>query len=131
MKKDERERILVLVRHPVGGIRTYLKYTYNRLSPEKYAFTIVTIKGAEVDLIEQDLKDFNPVLVRVEGRKLNWEMFKAARRILKRERIAMIHSQGLTAGLIGIAANLASGRPHLVTSHDVFREDQFHARFGW
>jgi glycosyltransferase involved in cell wall biosynthesis len=47
------------------------------------------------------------------------------RRLLRQRRFSLIHSQGLTAGVEAVLANLGHGIPHVVTSHDVIRPDQF------
>ena len=41
--KETKKKIFILVplRYPVGGIRTYLKYTYVKLDDKKYKFLFV------------------------------------------------------------------------------------------
>ena len=67
-KRSDKTRILTVVRHPVGGIRTYLKYTYGRLDKEKYSFTILTVKDPEASLIRDDLKGLDVEVIDLEGR---------------------------------------------------------------
>ena len=38
MQNTNRNHILLIVRHPVGGIKTYLKYTYSQNIFNKYDF---------------------------------------------------------------------------------------------
>jgi len=65
---------LVVVRHPVGGIRTYLKYTYKYLDPLKYQFTIVTVRNTEGSHIEHDLKILAPHIIEIDESS-NWYRF--------------------------------------------------------
>lgn len=128
---DKKINILTVIRHPVGGIRTYLKYTYGHLSPEKYRFTVVTVKNEEAEVISKDLARFDLKVIEVTGRycllSLTYEVFL----LLRREKFQIIHSQGFTAGVLAVIANPFSRVKHLITSHDVFREDQFSSRFSF
>lgn len=49
----------------------------------------------------------------------------AMARLLSKETFDLIHSQGFTAGALTVLANACFGVPHVLTSHDVLREDQF------
>lgn len=128
---DKKINILTVIRHPVGGIRTYLKYTYGHLSPERYRFTVVTVKNEEAEVIRKDLARFDLKVIEVAGRycllSLTYEVFL----LLRKEKFDVIHSQGFTAGVLAVVANLFSRVKHLITSHDVFREDQFASRSGF
>src|SRR5437588_13074020 len=48
-------RIISVVRHPVGGIRTYLKYTYGALPRGKYDFTLIAARSLETAQLMRDL----------------------------------------------------------------------------
>jgi glycosyltransferase involved in cell wall biosynthesis len=117
--------ILVVIRHPVGGIRTYLKYTYRYLDKSKYQMTVLTVKDFEGSLLKEDLSGFNFKVIEVSGRfillQLVWRTFQA----LLRQKFDLIHSQGFTAGLIAVLGNFIFRTPHILTSHDVFRKEQF------
>ena len=43
----------------------------------------------------------------------------------------IIHSQGFTAGVATVIANTMYNIPHIMTSHDVLRRDQFEGFNGW
>lgn len=121
----EKAKILVMIRHPVGGIRTYLKYTYRYLDKAKYHLTILTVRDAEGNLIKKDLSGFELEIVEVQGRFIFVRLVSKAFITLLRGKFDLIHSQGFTAGLISVLGNIISGTPHILTSHDVFRKDQF------
>jgi glycosyltransferase involved in cell wall biosynthesis len=50
--------------------------------------------------------------------------------LLRSGRFDLVHSHGLTAGVYAAMANWRIGVPHVVTSHDVFRPDQFSGLTG-
>jgi glycosyltransferase involved in cell wall biosynthesis len=129
-EKTGKTRILAVVRHPVGGIRTYLKYTYGQLDRQKYAFTILTVKDTEGSLIARDLGGMDVRTIELEHKhlisSLAWRVFL----LLFREKYDLLHSHGFTAGALSVLGNLLSGIPHVMTSHDVFRNDQFEGARG-
>jgi glycosyltransferase involved in cell wall biosynthesis len=118
-------RVLVVIRHPVGGIRTYLKYTYRYLDHSKYKFTVLTVKDVEGSLIRKDLSGFELEILEVQGRLLFIKLVFRVLFTLNGGKFDLIHSQGFTAGLISVFGNLISRTPHILTSHDVFRKNQF------
>ncbi|MGH7146281.1 MAG: glycosyltransferase family 4 protein [Nitrospiraceae bacterium] len=125
---EKRIRVLTVIRHPVGGIRTYLKYTYGNLNRDQYQFTILTVDDEEGKLIEDDLKDLSVEVIRTRGQwrilGIIWNVF----RLCGLSRVDVIHSQGLTAGMLALFGNWFGTVPHIITLHDVFREEQFQ---GW
>ena len=125
---EKRIRLLTVIRHPVGGIRTYLKHTYGNLNKDRYRFTILTVEDEEGRLIEDDLKDLSMEVIRTRGQwrilELIWKVF----RLCSLRRVDVIHSQGLTAGVLALIGNCFRTVPHIVTSHDVLRAEQF---MGW
>ena len=121
----KRRNILVVVRHPVGGIRTYLKYTYKYLDPLKYQFTIVTVRNPEGSHIEHDLKILAPHIIEIDESS-NWYRFiRAIYDLLAANEYDLIHSHGYTAGIMAAVVNHYFNLPHIVTSHGLFEKGQF------
>jgi len=121
-------RVLVVVRHPVGGIRTYLKYTYGALPSGKYRFTVLAVRSLETSHLRRDLEQHALDYVEVpEGRRPTLALLRSIRASLGNPP-DVIHSHGFTSGAIAALANLRHGIPHVITSHDVFRSEQFQ---GW
>jgi glycosyltransferase involved in cell wall biosynthesis len=118
-------RILCVVRHPVGGIRTYLKYTYRSLPPGKYEFTIVAASSPETAHLVRDLADAAVRVIEVSDDRPNLSLLRGVIRALRSTRFDLIHSQGFTAGVIAAIGNLLFRLPHVITSHDVLRDEQF------
>lgn len=123
-------KVFVPIRHPVGGIRTYLKYTIKNLQKEEYYFSIFGPKINTFEQLSQDLKYSNVNFVYFNKNDGLYTIYLKIRRILNNEKFDIIHSQGYTAGILTIFANFMVKIPHIMTSHDVFREDQFHSYYG-
>jgi len=123
------KNILTVIRNPLGGIRTYIKYTYGALPRGKYHFTIVIVKAGEKDstFIKSDLESrgvsFN--LLEVTDKNANKSLMLYIYKLLKEQSFDLIHSHGFTSGFLTVCANAIIKTPHIITSHDVFREDQF------
>jgi glycosyltransferase involved in cell wall biosynthesis len=126
-----KSHILAVAKYPVGGIRTYLKYVYGRLDPAKYRFTMAMTRFPETSLIPRDLSAFEIDLLETEEEAGNRGFLRLIRRALNRSCVDLIHSQGLTAGVVAILADWRRRCPHVVTHHDVFRRDQFMGVRGW
>jgi len=124
-------RILTVVRFPLGGIRTYLKYTYTQLDPLKYRFTIAAVACHEPPLTSHDLAGLEVDRFESEEAHGNRGLLRTTREALRHSRVDLIHSQGLTSGLIALLAGWRARIPHVITHHDVFRHDQFQGAKGW
>lgn len=118
-------KLLTVIRHPVGGIRTYLKYTYKYLDPDRYQITVLTVNSQEGKHIKDDLNKFKLEMVEVENNRPEFNLIQALFKLLLIKRFDIIHSQGFTAGILSIVGNSFFKIPHVITSHDVFRNDQF------
>lgn len=123
--------ILTVIRNPVGGIRTYLKYTYGYLDRDRYRFTILMVRTPEGRLIKEDLKGFELDFSEVEGKFILWKMVWKLFQAVTREEFDLIHSQGFTAGALAVIGNWISRKKHIMISHDVFRKNQFPGIRGW
>lgn len=129
---ERKSNILTVIKHPVGGIRTYLRYTYARLDKEKYQFTILTAYDPyESTSMREDLKGVDPEIVEVDEKYFTFKMIINLMKLLCGDKIDVIHSQGFTAGMLASVANLFSKKPHVVTTHGVLIERMFSSRFGF
>ena len=125
-------RVLTVVRWPVGGIRTHLLYTYPLLAAAGYRFTLVGPANDAFRNLAGELQlghDVETVEAPVEG--ADCRLRKTVRRLLTQRRFGLIHSHGLTSGVQAVLANLGHGVPHIITSHDVIRPNQFEGLRGW
>jgi len=119
-------RILVVLRYPVGGIRTYLLYNYPFLLERGFRFTFVGPDDETFAAFQQDVKgwpDVEFVPAPVRGFKCNLRRAVAA--CLRQRGFALVHSQGFTATVHTVLGNLRRPVPHVATIHDVIRANQF------
>lgn len=129
---DVPRRVLTVVRWPLGGIRTYLLYNYPILAEAGYRFTLVGPADEPFRVLCREMQAWEGaefVEAPVAGPRC--KLRSTVRRALRQRRFDLIHSQGLTAGVEAVLANLGCGVPHVVTSHDVIRPTQFVGVRGW
>jgi glycosyltransferase involved in cell wall biosynthesis len=119
-------RVLVVVRWPVGGIRTHILYNYPTLKNLGYEFTFVAPDDETLQDFEDSLTTLGRVQcigVPVKGKKCG--LWRAVRRQLKTRHYDLVHSHGVTAAVHSSVANLGLRYPHVATLHDVFRPCHF------
>ena len=127
-KTDKKIRVLTVIRHSTGGLRTYLKYTYNCLDRKKYHFTVLLVRAEEIEQVKADLHDLCPEFVEVESFE-----FPFVRGLLESfwgREVDIIHSQGYSCGVLVSLLNLMFGIPHIITLHGTFDEAVFRGRYA-
>jgi glycosyltransferase involved in cell wall biosynthesis len=125
--REPRIRVLTVARHMVGGIRTYLRYAYKGLDPERHQFTIVAPPSDEAPFSPADLPGFEVESIVTAGRRVDLDLVRVIARLLWTRRFDLVHSQGFTAGFLAAVANLAVRTPHIITPHEILLPDQFPA----
>lgn len=112
--------VLVPVSHPLGGIRTYMLYSFKRLHAEGARFTFLSEAGDAFESFKRDLVDWEGTeFIDVPAGGGSRGAFFAIRRALKARKFTLIHSQGLRSGTEAAAANYFRQIPHFITLHDV------------
>lgn len=131
VKRVEPRRVLAVVRHPVGGIRTHLLYTYPFLAEQGYRFTFVLPAIEETRGFRSEVESWpgtEVIEAPVVGVRHPQCMFiPAVRRLLRQRRFDLIHSQGIRAATQVVVANFGIGVPHVATSQDMVRREDFYA----
>ena len=122
MKKHQ---ILLVVRHPVGGIRTFFRYFYRSLDRDRYHFTLVAPALAETSVLLDDLREIDLDYVSADRNATNMELLRLVTRVIRGHTFGLIHSHGYTAAACAIAGALSKRVPHIVTSHEVLTPGQF------
>lgn len=117
--------ILSIIRHPVGGIRSYLRYNYSKLDPSVYRVTVATVAYPEAYLLTEGMAPVQADLELVPRKRAFWELTRRTRKIIRTRSFDLVHAQGLTAAVIGMLCDTARRLPHVVTLHETFRPDQF------
>ena len=122
-------KILLIVRWPVGGIRTYLRYVYRRFPANEYNLTLLAPSHKELEILKEDLgARLNKIII---SRPTVWRLSQAIVKILRSEQFDLVHSHGLSAGLMAALPVKLSNVPHIVTLHDVFLENMFIGYSGY
>jgi glycosyltransferase involved in cell wall biosynthesis len=128
-KTDDARRVLAVVRHPVGGIRTHLLYTYPYLAEKGYSFTFVLPAIDETRSFRREVEvwpNTEVVEAPMDGRRLPQCVFvPTVRKLLRERRFRIIHSQGIRAATQAVLANIGIGVPHIATSQDMVRREEF------
>ncbi len=108
------------VSHPLGGIRTYMLYSFKRLHDEGIRFTFLSEAGAAFQSFKQDLIDWEGTeFIDIPAGSGNKGSFFSIRKALQQSEFALIHSQGLRSGTEAAVANFLRRIPHFITLHDV------------
>lgn len=122
-------RVLAVVRHPVGGIRTHLLYTYPYLAEKGYSFTFVLPAIDDTRPFRREVEAWpNTEVVEapMDGRRIpQCNFVPTIRRLLRERRFRLIHSQGIRAATQAVLANFGIGVPHVATSQDMIRREEF------
>jgi glycosyltransferase involved in cell wall biosynthesis len=122
-------RILNVVRFPIGGIRSYLRYTYARLDPRKFGTTILTVNRPEANLLPGAMAPMAVELVTIPEKHAFVRLIAGVRLALRDGRFDLVHSQGTTAA-IASDFNIRRRVPHVITLHETFMPDQFSGAVG-
>jgi glycosyltransferase involved in cell wall biosynthesis len=118
------------MQHPVGGIRTYIKYVYGRLPRDKYGFTILTTETSELELTSSDFRSHEVAFFKAPAGQGLTSLLPLVFRAVASGKYHILHSHGYTAGAATALANLAFGLPHIVTPHHVLQAADFPAPWG-
>jgi glycosyltransferase involved in cell wall biosynthesis len=125
-------RVLVVVRWPVGGIRTHVLYNYPAAVAEGYRFTFVGPADNTFDSFAAGLDGLPGCeFIGAPVRGSRCRLAGTVRQQLRTGQFALMHAHGLTAAMQAAAANIGIGLPHVATVHDVLRLEQFRGVRGW
>lgn len=116
----------MVVRWPVGGIRTFLRYVYGKFDTSSWEFVLLAPDLQETRvLLNEDLRS---VIAEFIPMQPNPGFVSIARRVLSElstGQYSLVHSHGFTAGVCTAIPAKLSGVIHLMTSHDVINRNQF------
>ena len=123
--KVKKHRILLVVKYPIGGIRTFFRYVYNNFGSEKYHFTLVAPDLPETRVLLDDLKCLDLEYIPAAPNASNRELFRLVTTTIRGQSFGLIHSHGFTSAACTIIGALSKQIPHMLTCHDVFTSGQF------
>jgi glycosyltransferase involved in cell wall biosynthesis len=126
----DKMHILLPIWYPIGGIRTFLRYVYGQFSPEQYKLTILLPETSELDATREDLANTDASFEVLPPNPSALVFMSKIACLLRKQKIDVIHSQGFTSGILAAFPARLHRTPHILTSHDVLRRDQFHGFSG-
>ena len=131
MKKRKKYRILVVVRKPVGGIRTFIKYIYKHFDQSLYHFTILTRDIMETRMMVEDLNKLDVDYMLLESDPTDVKLLWAVTKAIFRGKFDLVHSHGYTAGLCAILPARLTRTKHVLTPHETLYASQFTGKKGY
>jgi glycosyltransferase involved in cell wall biosynthesis len=125
--RNTHKKVLVVTRWPLGGIRTYMRYTF-RYFPVEYRLTMLASSSHEDGALRSDAAEYGARLVIVKGQGLAC-LAGAVFRELAGHRYDVILSQGFISGVAVYLANMLFRRKHIMTIHGVVEQKLFEGGF--
>lgn len=119
-------KVLLVVRWPVGGIRTFLKYVYSQFSPNVFDIEIMAADTVDIPILKNDLR----------GVVSDWHLFSSDSKglrssvfllieVLKARHFDLIHAHGFTSLVLSTIPSKIFGIPLICTIHDLLLTTQF------
>lgn len=124
--------VLLLVRWPVGGIRTFIKYVIQNFSDRKFKFSFIGVDTEGVRALKGDLGHIvnDWIIVPADGNEF-FSLFSELSRFLKNNNVDIIHSHGFISCIASAIPSLIYRVPVVCTSHDVISDNQFSGAQGF
>lgn len=122
--------ILTVVRHPIGGIITYLKYVYPYLDRDRFRITVVAPATPQATSALAAMPGVRADLISPQG---PWTLIRLFFRVTYRlatGSYAVWHSQGATAGMLMGLLSFVYRCPHVITFHETFDRNSLSGRFA-
>jgi glycosyltransferase involved in cell wall biosynthesis len=123
-------RILLVIRWPVGGIRTFIRYVYNNFNQSSYHFTIIAPDIPELRVMLEDLSQLDPTYIPFKDGSSNLRLIALLTKTILFGKFDLIHSHGFTAAILSVLPACIGRTKHIMTSHDVFLPKQFEGLRG-
>ncbi|WP_318557254.1 glycosyltransferase family 4 protein [Geobacter anodireducens] len=117
--------ILMVIRWPVGGIRTFIRYVYRNFNSNQWKFTLIVPKCDEGKVLRTDLCGYDVKFVELVEQPTIFELVSSVAVEVKSCRYHLIHSHGFTSGVCSYLGSVFTRLPHIMTSHDVINYAQF------
>lgn len=121
----KRYRILLVVRWPIGGIRTFFRYVYRNFGFNRYHFVLIAPALPETNCLLEDLAELDLRYIPVEKNVSDQEFFHAVTRLIRNEDFDLVHSHGFTAGACATLGSFFLRTPHIITLHETLGDGRF------
>jgi glycosyltransferase involved in cell wall biosynthesis len=123
-----RKTILVVVRWPIGGIRTYMRNMFRHF-PQEYQLVLIAPTTHENDALENDVTEYHADLVLIQRVDIK-ALSRAVFRELKNRHFDLILSQGYISAVSAYLANMFFKIPHVLTIHGIVEPQLLIGPFG-
>jgi len=125
-----RARILHLItRLPIGGAERLLVDVVRRLDPARFDSVVCCIQDKGALAAELEGAGFTVQnLNRMQSKRFDWRAVRDLARLIRSERIALVHSHLYHANLYGRIAAWLAGVPAVATVHNVYTRSKLHRR---
>jgi len=127
---NDKYRVLVVIRWPVGGIRTFVRYVFSNFNPRLYRFTVVAPDVPELRVMLEDLKQLDVSYTAFHSDYSIYKIFILLSKKILFEKYELVYSHGFTAGILSVLPSFVSGTKHVMTAHDVLLPKQFEGLGG-
>lgn len=119
-------RVLLVIRWPVGGIRTFLKYVISDFPCDSYRFSVVGVTNEGMSSLRSDLGACvdNWTLIPSDGNEAR-NLAKAVWRLNREFHFDAIHAHGFTSVIACIPSSVLSHSVLICTAHDILSDVQF------
>lgn len=123
--------ILLVVCWPVGGIRTFIRYIYNRFDRSRYRITVLAQDQPELRALLEDIKEMDVTYISSVDDPRGARFVSLVARTIIFGKYDLIHSHGFMAGVYSTLPAKLSRTRHMMTSHDVLLPKQFQGAKGF
>jgi len=125
VKLEKKYKLLLVIRWPVGGIRTFIRYVYRNFDFRRYNFTIIAPDLPELRILLSDLDGLDVLYVFLDKNPSSISFFRAVSKTIINGKFDLIHAHGFTAGICSLLGSVLTRTPHIMTLHEVLIDDQF------
>ena len=116
-------KILMVTRFPVGGIRTFFRYVYSQSAFDDCEIVLLAPGEGLAEYLASHVSKDRFQVRQAPSKAV--ELLGSIRQTLQGERFHLLHSHGLTAGVLAELGRFGTKIPHLLTVHDVFLPSTF------
>lgn len=127
----QKKNVLLVIRWPVGGIRTFVRYVYRNFDADCWQFTIIAPAVGEIEAMKTDFEGLSMRFVLTVDKPSTATFAFTIARELFGNRYSLVHSHGYISGICTALFAKLSQTPHIVTLHDVIQPEQFRGCAGW
>lgn len=123
-------RVLLVVRHPVGGIRTFLRYVLRHVDRSRFEFVLLAPELPDTAVLRDELAGVLVDHVRLPPMAGGLRFAAAVATAIARRRFDLVYSQGYTSASCCAPWTALRRVRHVVTSHDVLLDASFAGTAG-